>query len=55
MASIYGMNFSAMPELQWQYTLESGAVIPIGYIFAVVLMVLCSGLTILIFRFKKWL
>lgn len=54
-ASVYGMNFSAMPELQWSYTLESGAVIPIGYIFAIMLMILCSGLTILIFRFKKWL
>ncbi len=54
-ASVYGMNFSAMPELQWSYTLESGAVIPVGYIFAIVLMIFCSGLTILIFRFKKWL
>ncbi len=54
-ASVYGMNFTAMPELSWNYTLESGTVIPIGYIFAVVLMILCSGLTILIFKFKKWL
>ncbi len=54
-ASVYGMNFKAMPELEWSYTLESGSVVPVGYIFAVVLMILCSGLTIFIFRFKKWL
>ncbi len=54
-ASIYGMNFRTMPELEWGYTLESGVVIPIGYIFAIAMMVLCSGLTIWFFRFKKWL
>ncbi len=54
-ASIYGMNFRAMPELEWSYALESGGVIPLGYIFAMMLMVLCSGLTIWFFRFKKWL
>ena len=26
-----------------------------GYLFALALMVLCSALTILFFRFKKWL
>ena len=44
-ASIYGMNFSIMPELHWKY----------GYLFAIGLMLLCSGLTIWFFRFKKWL
>ena len=43
-ASIYGMNFS-IPELTWKY----------GYLFAIALMILCSGLTIWFFRFKKWL
>ena len=42
-ASIYGMNFRFMPELDWTWTL------PIG------LMLLCSGLTIWFFRYKKWL
>ena len=44
-ASIYGMNFSIMNELLWIY----------GYLFAIGLMLLCSGLTIWFFRFKKWL
>ena len=44
-ASIYGMNFSIMPEVHWRY----------GYLFAIALMILCSGLTIWFFRFKKWL
>ena len=44
-ASIYGMNFKFMPEMDWDY----------GYLFALGLMVLCSALTILFFRFKKWL
>ena len=44
-ASIYGMNFKFMPEMSWDY----------GYLFALALMVLCSALTILFFRFKKWL
>ncbi len=54
-ASVYGMNFKFMPELSWSYTMESGYVIPVGYIFAVCLMLLCSALTIWFFRFKKWL
>ena len=54
-ASIYGMNFSVMPELQWVITLSNGHQIPAGYIFAITLMLLCSGLTILYFKFKKWL
>ncbi len=54
-ASIYGMNFKVMPELSWALELSNGATIPVGYIFALCLMVLCSGLTIWYFRFKKWL
>ncbi|MCH5335453.1 MAG: magnesium and cobalt transport protein CorA [Alistipes sp.] len=54
-ASIYGMNFKFMPELDWHWTLPSGAVIPTGYIFAIGLMVLFSGVTIWFFKYKKWL
>lgn len=44
-ASLYGMNFRAMPELDWTY----------GYPFAIGLMILASSLTLLYFRWKKWL
>jgi magnesium transporter len=44
-ASIYGMNFRAMPELSWN----------IGYPFAILLMVSSSVFTLLYFRRKKWL
>lgn len=44
-ASMYGMNFKIMPELQWDY----------GYLFAIVLMVLSSILTLLYFKKKNWL
>ncbi|MCH5331424.1 MAG: magnesium and cobalt transport protein CorA [Alistipes sp.] len=54
-ASIYGMNFTVMPELQWQITLANGYVVPLGYLFALSLMLLCSGLTIWYFKYKKWL
>ncbi len=54
-ASIYGMNFKIMPELSWVLTLPNGATLPLGYIFALGLMVLCSGFTIWFFRYKKWL
>lgn len=54
-ASIYGMNFKYMPELNWEYTLQSGTVIPIGYIFAIFLMLLFTTLTVWFFRYKKWL
>ncbi len=54
-ASIYGMNFRLMPELEWVYTLPNGWNIPLGYIFALGLMVLASGLTMGYFRYKKWL
>ena len=54
-ASMYGMNFKVMPELDWALTLANGWTIPLGYIFAIFLMVLCSGLTMWYFRYKKWL
>jgi magnesium transporter len=44
-ASIYGMNFKAMPELDWQF----------GYPFAVFLMLLAGALPYLVFKWKKWL
>ncbi len=54
-ASIYGMNFKVMPELSWVINLPNGATLPLGYIFALFLMMLCSGITIWVFRYKKWL
>ena len=54
-ASVYGMNFRVMPELEWVYTLPNGFDLPLGYIFAIGLMVLASGLTMGYFRYKKWL
>ncbi len=45
LASIWGMNFDAMPELHWRF----------GYGFAIALMVLSSALTVWIFRRKNWL
>ena len=44
-ASIYGMNFKAMPELEWTW----------GYPFALVLMVCAAVLPYVFFRWKKWL
>ncbi|MCS6853770.1 MAG: magnesium transporter CorA family protein [Elioraea sp.] len=44
-ASIYGMNFQFMPELEWG----------IGYPFALVLMVISAVLPVLYFRRKGWL
>lgn len=44
-ASIYGMNFNTMPELQW-----AG-----GYPFAVALMILSSLVFLWYFKRKKWL
>jgi magnesium transporter len=44
-ASIYGMNFKIMPELEWQW----------GYPLALVSMVLFAVLPYLFFRWKKWL
>ena len=53
-ASIYGMNFHIMPELDWVWEI-GGVTLPLGYIFAVGLMVMASGLTVWFFRYKKWL
>jgi magnesium transporter len=44
-ASIYGMNFKAMPELEWQN----------GYPIALVAMVLAAVLPYVFFKWKKWL
>ncbi|MGB6397940.1 MAG: magnesium transporter CorA family protein [Bradyrhizobium sp.] len=44
-ASIYGMNFKIMPELEWTH----------GYAYALVSMVLAAALPYLFFRWKKWL
>jgi magnesium transporter len=44
-ASVYGMNFAHMPELQWQY----------GYAFAISLMVASVAAPFLYFRRKGWL
>ena len=54
-ASIYGMNFKTMPELEWTWHLSNWWVIPVGYLFAIGLMIVCSILTIWFFRYKKWL
>jgi magnesium transporter len=44
-ASIYGMNFKAMPELDWTW----------GYPAALILMVLAAIGPYFFFRWKKWL
>jgi magnesium transporter len=44
-ASIYGMNFKEMPELEWRF----------GYPLAIVLMVCAAVLPYVFFRWKKWL
>ena len=44
-ASIYGMNFKIMPELEWTH----------GYPFALVLMVIAAIVPYYIFKLKKWL
>jgi magnesium transporter len=44
-ASIYGMNFKHMPELDWEY----------GYPFAIVVMLLAAALPYYFFKWKKWL
>lgn len=54
-ASLYGMNFKYMPELDWEMTLQSGAIVPLGYIFAITLMLIFSVLTLWFFKYKKWL
>jgi magnesium transporter len=44
-ASIYGMNFKIMPELEWTH----------GYPMALVMMVLAAVLPYFVFKWKKWL
>jgi magnesium transporter len=44
-ASIYGMNFVHMPELQWRW----------GYPMALGMMLISAIVPWLIFRWKKWL
>ncbi len=44
-ASIYGMNFHHMPELNWEY----------GYPFAVIFTVLAGFLPYKYFKYKNWL
>ena len=54
-ASIYGMNFKVMPELDWQWQITETWTLPVGYLFAIGLMLLCSAMTIWYFKYKKWL
>jgi len=44
-ASWYGMNFKGMPEIDHQH----------GYVFAIVLTLITTGLTFIYFRQKRWL
>jgi magnesium transporter len=44
-ASIYGMNFEMMPELEWLF----------GYPFAIGLMILSAILPFLFFKRRGWL
>jgi len=44
-ASIYGMNFRSMPELNWSF----------GYPLAIILIISSSLLTLFIFKRKNWL
>jgi magnesium transporter len=44
-ASIYGMNFKHMPELDWS----------LGYPLAIVLMLIAAALPYVVFKWKKWL
>jgi magnesium transporter len=44
-ATVYGMNFKNMPELEWQY----------GYPLALTMMVIAAIVPYMIFKWKKWL
>lgn len=44
-ASLYGMNFAHIPELDWKY----------GYIYALIAMVASSALVLFYFKKKRWL
>jgi magnesium transporter len=44
-ATVYGMNFKNMPELEWQY----------GYPLALSMMLFAAIVPYYIFKWKKWL
>jgi magnesium transporter len=44
-ASMYGMNFKIMPELEWEY----------GYPLAICLMLASIGITFAVFKARRWL
>jgi len=44
-ASVYGMNFKLMPELQWD----------LGYPAALIMMVFAAVLPYMFFKWKRWL
>ena len=44
-ASVYGMNFAHIPELQWRW----------GYPFSLGLMLVSAIVPYLVFRYKRWL
>jgi len=44
-ASVYGMNFAVMPELQWRF----------GYPLAILLMIGCGVAPLWYFRRRGWL
>jgi len=44
-ASIYGMNFRVMPELDWRW----------GYAIAILFMIASSLFTLIYFKKKNWL
>lgn len=44
-ASIYGMNFRIMPELEWKY----------GYLISIGIMVFSVAMILILFKKKKWL
>ncbi|MCK6372440.1 MAG: magnesium transporter, partial [Gammaproteobacteria bacterium] len=44
-ASVYGMNFSFMPELRWM----------LGYPWAIVLMIVSAAVPFLYFKRRGWL
>ena len=44
-ASVYGMNFKMMPELEWTH----------GYPMALIMMLLAGALPYVFFKWKKWL
>ena len=44
-ASIYGMNFHYIPELQWRY----------GYLFSIIMILLAAWLPYKYFKYRKWL